>query len=330
MPKVKLPENTTCRIFVEEGLKGTENQCIALAHALDIKPETAYVDLRFPWTKIAPPVLWGSGHAYRNSATLFSPPFPDIVIASGRKSILAALQIKKASKGKVFTIQVLDPRISPRHFDLVIAPEHDDVTGDNVIKTTGALHNVSPEFLKQHAGHYVDELKQLPEPRIAVLIGGSTRKAEFTMETAQHLGQVLKTLTKNSGGSLMITASRRTGEAQTGLLRQAVADLPHHFWDGHGHNPYFDYLHMADKIIVTNDSVSMATEAMGTGKPVYVAHIGRQGRRIEKFHDGLAKKGYTKPLSDRLEDWQPPVCDDMLSVCQEIEKRYKAHKEAEG
>jgi mitochondrial fission protein ELM1 len=330
MPKVKLAENTTCRILVEEGLKGTENQCIALARALNIAPETTYVDLRFPWTKISPPVLWGAGHAYKNAQTLFSSPFPDIVIASGRKSILAALQIKKASKGKVFTIQVLDPRISSRHFDLVIAPDHDDITGDNVIKTTGSLHNISPEFLKQHAGDYVDELKQLPEPRIAVLIGGATRKTDFTTDTAQHLGEALKTLVKNSGGSLMITASRRTGEAQAKILRQAVAGLPHHFWDGHGDNPYFDYLHMADKIIVTNDSVSMATEALGTGKPVYVAHIGTQGRRIEKFHDGLAKKGYTKPLSDRFEDWQPPVCDDMLSVCQEIEKRYKAHKEAQG
>lgn len=330
MSELKLPQNTNCRIFVEHGLKGTENQCLALAHALGLTAETTYVKLRFPWTKLSPPLLWGSGIAYENKDSLFSPPCPDIVIASGRKSVLAALEIKKASKGKTFTIQVLDPRIAARRFDLVIAPAHDDIQGNNVLNTTGALHNVSPEFLKNHAGAYVDELRALPGPKIAVLIGGATRKAPFTIDAARNLGAALQNLAKNSGGSLMITVSRRTGAEQTRVLRASVSDVPHHFWDGTGDNPYFDYLYMADKIIVTNDSVSMATEALGTGMPVYIAHIGTQGRRIEKFHDGLVKKGYTKPLSGRFDDWQPPVCDDMLKLCQEIVKRYRAHKEAKG
>lgn len=321
-------KNTKSWIFVEKGLKGTENQCIALADALELELDIKHPNLRAPWTWAAPFLKFGKSLAYKNGNDLFTPPFPPVVISAGRKSILAAMEIKRLSQDKTFVIHVLDPRISAKHFDLVIAPEHDPIHGENVISIQGALHRITPDFLNTYKGHYYDEISNLTDPKIAVLIGGSTTKSEFTTDMAHTLGKDLAKAAQNCSGSLLITASRRTGQEQENILRDAVKDTPLHFWDGQGENPYFDYLQSASYIIVTNDSVSMACEAMGSGKPVYIARIGTQGRRIERFHELLLQKNAVKPFNAVLEDWQPPQSNDMMRVCQIIKERFNTHQTA--
>lgn len=332
MPKIKkMQKNIKCHIFVEKGLKGTENQCLALAHELGLDPKLKHPVLRWPWTWIAPTFRIGKKYAYRNTSDLFQDS-PDILITSGRKSVLAALEVKKRSLGKTFVIQLMNPRIDPKHFDLVIAPAHDGLGEDNVINIQGALHKITPAFLDNHKGHYDDVVQNLPSPRIAVLIGGTTTKSEFTDKAAFDLGKTLTHIAGSLEGSLMVTASRRTHPAQEKILRQAVKDTSHHFWDGQGENPYFDYLKNADYIVCTNDSVSMISEALGTQKPVFIAPIGTQGKRIEKFNSLLQEKGFVKPISMMLEHitqgWQPQRSNDMMTVITEIKKRYAAHRSA--
>jgi len=316
-----------CLIFVEKGLKGTENQCLALAKSLGASTQVRHPELRAPWRWIAPYFRSFKHLAYKNADALFSSPSPDIIIAAGRKSVLAGLEAKKRSQGNSLLIQILDPRISSKHFDLVIAPEHDRIKGNNVITITGALHSITPEFLATHSAtqHYED-LNLLPEPRIAVLIGGSTTKSEFTDKDAKMLGDRLASLSKNEGASLMITTSRRTSASQTEILKETLNNTPHFFWDGTGDNPYFDFLSLASYIFVTNDSVSMAAEALGTQKPVYIANIGRQGQRIEEFHSILNKKNLTKPPRSTLQDGKPQAGNDMMRVTNEILKRLKDKK----
>lgn len=317
-------KDKTAWIIVEPGLRGTENQCIALAEGLGIeKVKMKYIEMKKPWVWGAPYLKFGRRKAYKNSKQLFSQPYPDIIIASGRKSVPAARKVKELSNGKSFLIQIQDPRISPIHFDLVIAPQHDPVDGPNVIKSLGALHRISAEFLKNNLSAHSDKLSKMPSPRLAVLIGGTTTKSNFTDEDARILGENIANLQKKTGASLMITTSRRTGQSQTAILKEMLDHGYSHFWDGQGSNPYFDYLYMADDIIVTNDSVSMATEALATGKPVYIAHIGAQGPRIETFHSNLAEKNLTKPIPKDLEDWQRPQSNDMIDICQSVATHYK-------
>lgn len=317
-------KDKTAWIIVEPGLRGTENQCIALAEGLGIgKVKTKYVEMNKPWVWAAPYLTFGLRKAYKNAKELFRGPSPDIIIASGRKSVPAARRIKERSDGKSFLIQIQDPRISADHFDMVIAPQHDNIDGENVIKTMGALHRISSDFLKQNLSPHYKEVKKLPSPRIAVLIGGTTTKSEFTEQNAEILAENILNLQLKTKASLMITTSRRTGAAQNRILKNALDHKNCHFWDGQGSNPYFDYLYLADAIIVTNDSVSMATEALATGKPVYIAHIGTQGPRIELFHSYLAEKKLTKPIPSELQDWKRPETSDMMMVCQQVAQHYK-------
>src|ERR1700723_80340 len=128
----------TCWV-VTDGKSGMENQCLGLAEALGITPIVKRVKLRFPWRPLAPYLRTGLGHAFSAKGDPVAPPWPDLLIATGRLSVPAALYIKQQNP-KTFAVQLQDPAIHPRHFDLVVAPEHDRLQGPNVISTRGGLH----------------------------------------------------------------------------------------------------------------------------------------------------------------------------------------------
>ncbi len=313
----------TCWI-VTEGLAGTENQCIGVAEALGIKPVIKRIKLKFPWRQLSPWLCCGHKHALASDSDSIASPYPDILIAGGRKSIGIALHIKKASGCKTFLVQLQDPRINHRHFDLVIVPQHDHVRGSNVLVTTGALHRVTPEKLNAEKQKFKTRLNHLPSPRVAVLIGGSSKAHRMTTKNAALLSRQLLELKEKYGAGLMVTTSRRTGEENIRILKETLdTDENVFFWDGTGDNPYFAFLGLADHIIVTEDSVSMTSEALSTGKPVAVATLEGGARRLNLFHRMLQEQGYTKPFTGSLETWLYTPPNNMLNITAEIKRRIK-------
>lgn len=292
---------------VTEGIAGTENQCIGVAEALGIVPVVKRVKLRFPWKQLSPWLRIGHAYALAPDSDPIDAPWPDIALVSGRKAVGAGLDIKRRSGGKTLLVQIQDPKLPARLFDLVVTPQHDDIRGDNVIVTTAGLHRVTPHKLASHSVLWQDRLSALPAPRAAVMIGGNSRAHQMTAAATEKLADGLSKLAQ-AGVSLMITASRRTGTENTALLREKLRGDNIFFWDGQGENPYFGFLALADYIIVTEDSVSMASEAISTGKPVYIAALEGGARRLNNFHRLLQDQGYTRPFDGALDTWHytPP------------------------
>jgi len=292
---------------VTEGIAGTENQCIGVAEALGIAPVVKRVKLRFPWKQLSPWLRLGHDKALTPDSDPIAPPWPDLALVSGRKAVGVGLDIKRRSGGKTLLVQIQDPKLPARLFDLVVAPQHDDMHGDNVLVTTAGLHRVTPAKLAAARAEWAGKLAALPAPRVAVMIGGNSRAHRMTAAAAEKLAAGLQKLAAEGAG-LMITASRRTGEANAALLRAKITGKNVFFWDGQGENPYFAFLALADYIIVTEDSVSMASEAISTGKPVYIAALEGGARRLDHFHRLLRQQGYTRPFTGTLETWSydPP------------------------
>src|SRR5690606_27230614 len=97
-----------------------------------------------------------------------------------------------------------------------------------------------------------------------------------------------------------------------------------YFWDGSGDNPYTGILAAADYIIVTEDSVSMTSEALATGKPVHIASLDGGARRLDKFHRLLREQGYTRPFTGLLEEWSYTLPDDMAKAAAAVRDMMKA------
>ena len=308
---------------VTEGIAGTENQCLGVAEAMGIAPVVKRIRLRFPWKQLSPWLGIGHGLSLAAGSDPIAPPWPDLVLASGRKAVGIGLHVKQKSGGRSFLVNIQDPRLAPARFDLVVVPQHDKIRGENVMVTTAGLHRVTPKRLAEARAAWQERLAALPAPRVAVLIGGNSRAHEMTPENAKSLAAQLQRLA-GEGAGLMVTASRRTGPENARILRDALAGSGNaFFWDESGDNPYFAFLALTDYIIVTEDSVSMTSEAISTGKPVLVAGLSGGAARLDAFHRLLQAQGYTRPFTGALEAWSYDPPNDTIKVAERIRAEMK-------
>ena len=289
MPAPGTPRSPTCWV-VTDGKVGTENQCIGLAEATGFTTIIKRIEPRGPW-RFLPPRLGATLLGGRPSVSLargsdpLIPPWPDLLIAGGRASVPYALAIRRLAGGATYAVQLLDPRVPPALFDLVVAPASRSSPwaqcGDNAGRP-------QPHYARALGrGRRPDRpaLAHLPRPLVAVLIGGASRRHRFSATAAAHLADQLAALSRDSEAGLAVTLSRRTGPEAAAAIRARLAAAPCVIWDGRGDNPYFGYLGLADAVVVTGDSISMTSEACATGRPVFVAEMEGGGRKFQEFHE---------------------------------------------
>jgi mitochondrial fission protein ELM1 len=313
----------------QKGAVGMMNQALGLAEALFngggfALPQSFEVDYRsaYTWVPMHPAFASLQSMMPASAAAFAGQPWPDVLITCGRKSALWALAVKRASGGRTVLIHIQDPKASPRHWDLLIVPEHDRVRGPNVMISKGALHRVTRLKLDTGAEAIRPEYDHLPHPRVAVLVGGNNRYYTLDADWMHGFVAQLRSMVERSGCGLLCSISRRTGEAETAILRGGLASLPAALWDGQGVNPYFGFLGMADAIVVTCDSVSMISEACSTGKPVLVARLPGQSRRFDAFFRSLEQQGLIQWFDGRLMQWENRRLDDMDHIAADVRQRF--------
>ncbi len=295
---------------ISDGRAGNEAQAMALAEALG---RVVCVDISVKriglkgWAAMVPPGLshrlgasrkgWPfSGLAEGGDELCW--PWPDLVIGAGRRvaPVVAALRQLHG----ITAVQLLDPKIPAAAFDAVVVPEHDGLEGGNVLKTVGALSRVTPERIRDAASEWEPRLAHITAHRIAVLIGGPSRSAQFETSDELTLCMALETLAPHHG--LLITPSRRTRADYVARLREVLGDA-HFVWDGAGDNPYPAILGLAEAVIVTEDSVNMASEASSSGVPVHVFPVGRVAEKFARFHESLERRGASRRFTGQIGQW---------------------------
>ncbi|MDD4615654.1 MAG: mitochondrial fission ELM1 family protein [Alphaproteobacteria bacterium] len=321
-------QKTACWV-VTDGKAGMENQCIGLAEALGFLPIVKRVKLKSPWKQLVPFLRCGLSHAFSDTGDSLSPPWPDVLISCGRAGIGGSLYVRRASRKNgargVFTVHIQNPVIAPSLFDLVIVPRHDRLMGPNIIATRGSLHRITPEILSREAEKFLPRVANLPSPRIAVLIGGTSAVYSLTPHEMKGIAAQLADVAKQYG--LMITTSRRTGEENLAVLQQALEGTKCFIWDGKGDNPYFGMLGLAEAVLVTCDSVNMVCEACVTGKPVMVISLPGGSEKFRRFHQAMRDDGFTRPFNGCIETWSYPPLDEMSLVAARIKAAMEAREQ---
>lgn len=308
----------TCWVVCDDGKVGTEHQCIGLAENLGFNPEVKRLQSRGLWHYL-PPSLWFSPlSGARTQEGFLAAPWPDLIIAAGRLSVAPTAYIRKITQSRTKVIQLQNPRVNPALFDAVIAPWHDQLTGNNVLQTEGALHPVTADRLALEETIVAPLVAHLPRPLITVLIGGSNRCYRMTPDKVRTMAQRLKKLVEHDQAGLAITVSRRTEPENRRVLQEELKETSVVIWTGEGHNPYFGFLALADYIIVTCDSVSMVSEACFTGKPVYTYFFPGGSRKFNAFHRHFQEQNYTRPFEDALMSWTYPPLDEFGRITAQL------------
>jgi uncharacterized protein len=251
----------------------------------------------FTWLMPRGPIDPREGPAKAGSP--IAPPWPDILIASGRRAVPYVRAVKRLSGRRTFTIFLKDPRTGAKAADFIWVPAHDRLRGPNVMTTLVSPHKVGDTALDEARQNPPAAIAALKAPRVAVLVGGDSHHHRFKPEDitrfVQHLNQLAA-----SGASLMGSRSRRTPDALATLVGETFARSRGWWWDGTGPNPYIALLAHADAIVVTADSVNMIGEAAATGKPVLVFEPSGGHGKIGKFLNGLADHGVVHRFDGNL------------------------------
>ena len=307
--------DTTAPWVISEGLAGLRAQALGLAEAAGLSPDIRELKPQAPWKWIAakfwPNPLSAVADAVRA-------PLPALAIGCGGMAgaVLAALRGKSMR-----VVQVQHPRMDISRFDLIIANRHDELTGPNVFVTRTALHRVTPDRLAIEADAWRDRLAPYRRPLVAVLLGGSNGRYRLDREAGARLAADLATMAQRDKVGVVVTPSRRTDPAVTGVIRAALAAVGGWVWDLEGENPYFGMLALADLIVVTQDSVSMISEAAATTAPVMFAALPGRWRRQGLFLQPLLDEDRIRPFEGRFAAWPVSALNDTQAAAAEMRRR---------
>ncbi|TDO07726.1 mitochondrial fission ELM1 family protein [Halomonas ventosae] len=270
------------------------------------------------------------------SAATLQPPWPDLVLGIGWRSVIVARWIKAQSHDHTQLIYLGRPRAPLHWFDLIVTtPQYGLPARDNIIHNLLPLNAGSPSLRKQAADAWRARFDALPHPWIGVLIGGSTALQRFDEADAAEMARAANRLARTRGGALLVTTSPRTPAAAASAFFAAL-EVPYHGYNWHddrgANNPYPAYLDLCDAFVVSDDSASMLAEAIKTARPTFVYSLRASlVTRLNPFRQRLDSylQGHTRETGSRgiprQQDWKGRARDwaftrGMLAVPRDLKR----------
>ena len=325
---------------MSDGRAGIERQAVSLARALQASPGFAKLTgfsgggkraspLRLTprgWQVNLPPTLWRNPLSLLSSddADMLRPPWPDILIANGRRSIAYALFVKQQSRGRTMLVQIQHPKVAINRFDLVVPPAHDQLVGPNVYNILGPPVWWSADEIGAATSRF-PELRADPGRKTLVAIGGDSRTHRMTPEAVARITDALRAA-HAQGAKLWITVSRRTPEDARRDLRALASSLDARFWEEEerdGPNPYLAFLALSDGAMVTEDSANMLAEPAFFGRPTHLLKLEGHSPRFDRLHEGFIARGAARWWNGKLDDWTFTPIREAERAAAEIVRRLR-------
>jgi mitochondrial fission protein ELM1 len=299
------PDGAPPRVWVlTDDRGGNTTQSIGLAEALGWPYERKAL-VPGPLSLLHNRILGASRAGIRRArSSPLEPPWPDLVIAAGRRTAPVALWIRAQSLGRARLVQLgRKGGDAADRFDLVVTPFYTRLfPHPHRVETCAPLHSVTAARLADAGERWRARLAGRPSPRIAVLVGGRSGQYRIDAACAARLANDVARLARELGGSVLATTSRRTGSAATRAFCAALGpDAFVHRAGDPGENPYVALLALADWIVATGDSESMLAEAAATGKPlsIYALPVRASFRWLRWPRDLVLARAAARPAGPR-------------------------------
>ena len=304
-------------LLLTEGMHGMISQVEGLAKALDIDFTHHKVELNNFWKLIPPKLTPISKISFKN----FDPNDFDIIISCGRKSVIPSIYLKKNSKKKVYNIHIQDPKVSLNHFDYVIAPEHDGLSGENVLLSKGAIHYLTQEEINNKRNYLIEKLDK-DKSYLLLILGGPNKYYDYTDQNLTKIFNKVKKVLEDNKLQMIIIPSMRTPNNIINLANDYFGK-EHLVIKNVDKKAYLSGLALSKYIVVTCDSTSMISEAALTGKPIYIAEIPakKNDQRIQKFKELFYQLKIIKKLETTLETWDYEILNETSRIANEIKKK---------
>ena len=288
-------------LLLTEGYHGMISQVEGMAKALKVEFQHKIVRLNWLWNHVPSKFTPKSDVILKDKNYISDPEQFDLIISCGRKSVIPSIILKKKNN-KIFTIHIQDPKVNFNNFDIIIAPEHDNIQGANVISSKGAIHYITQEEIEKSKSYLVDKVNS--KKIVTLILGGPNRYYGFNNNELTKIFNEIKTNFISKGYKAFVIPSMRTPKKTIEIATKEFIN------DGYVVNSidkqaYLSSLALATNIVITCDSTSMISEAAASGKPIFVAHMQpkRNNYRFRKFFQLFKELGITRNLGDKVESW---------------------------
>ena len=307
-------------ILLTQGMHGMISQVEGLAKALDLTYKHQTIKLKPFWNFMPPKISPISENLVKNKFVCDS----KIIISCGRKSVIPSIALKKRLGKEIFTIHIQNPKVSFKHFDLIVSPEHDNIKGDNVITTTGAIHYLTRKEIKENSNYL--GLEEKNKKLVAFIIGGPNKYYAYTDQVIHQTFNKVKTLFTPDKYKIIVIPSYRTPKEVIKKVYDTF-NFNHHVVKEVDKKAYLSALAISDHIVVTCDSTSMISEAAVTGKPVYIAMMKsiKNNYRFKKFYNKLQELGITRELKDNIDTWSYENLNEAGRIASLVKSKMKSN-----
>ena len=304
-------------LLLTEGLHGMISQVEGLAKALDLEYFHEKVELNNFWKFIPPKITPVKKFVFKNKIQRDF----DIIISCGRKSVIPSIFLKKINNKKIKNIHIQDPKVNFQNFDYIISPEHDNLKGENIISSKGAIHYLTITEIEEKKNYLSDRVAK-EKKIITLILGGPTKYYTYSNQNILNIFSKISKQILNKDYQLIVIPSNRT-PIKTIELAKKFFSKEHLIIDRVDKNAYLSSLGVADYIIVTCDSSSMISEAALTGKPLYVAIIppSKKDTRFQNFRKLFEKMNIIREFDKKLETWNYEKLDETKRIAYEIKNR---------
>ena len=309
-------------LLLTEGYHGMISQVEGLAKALNADFQHKIVRLNWLWNYIPPKLSPVSRLILKDGQYITENEKFDLVVSCGRKSVIPSIFIKKKNK-KIFSIHIQDPKVRFNNFDLIVAPEHDELKGENVITSKGAIHYITRLEIEKARSYLLDKIQN--EKIVSLILGGPNKYYNFSNEELTNIFGEIKSSFISQGYKAIIVPSMRTPKR---IIDLAINEF---LTDGFVVNSvdkqaYLSSLAIANSIVVTCDSTSMISEAATSGKPIFVAHMQpkRNNYRFKRFYKLFGELGVIKNLGENVENWTYDSFNEAERIAAIINSRLKS------
>ena len=307
-------------LLLTEGMHGMISQAEGMAKALNAEYIHKTVKLSFPW-KIIPPKFTPISDIILKDKIYLSEEneTTDIIISCGRKSVIPSIFLKKKNP-KIFTIHVQDPKVNFKNFDVIIAPEHDNLSGDNVYNSKGAIHYITESEISRAKLYLKDNINS--DKVVSLILGGPNKYYNFDTDQLINVFNLIKSNFISKGYKVIVIPSVRTPKKSIELATQELASCGH-VVNRVDKQAYLSAYALANYVVVTCDSTSMISEAAASGKPVFVAHMKtrKNNYRFKRFFKLFREMGITKDLGEKVEPWTYNKHNEAQRIASEIKNK---------
>lgn len=310
-------DSTPPRVWLVIGDKlGDNAQVEIIAEALGWPVERRGLRFLEPYVYGKPRFKASLYHIDRDRSDPLEPPWPDLVLTVGRRPSMAAMWIREQSGGRTKVVIVGRPKRMMDQFALAIAtPQYRLPNRPNVVQLELPLMRVDEARIAAESAVWRERFAAFPRPLTALLVGGQTKPFVFDGKVAGDLVEAVSRVNARDGGTLYVTTSRRTLPEVVDALEAGLPEGSQMFrWTPDAaENPYQALLGLADRFIVTGDSVSMMVEVARLGKPLAIFPLPVRADPWTRIRETVAgvlhpspesgeKRGALGWLGDRLYD----------------------------